>query len=113
MPHMSELQRGVAFAGLHTIPQAPQLPTLMSVLVSQPFVTSPSQSANPPLHAMWQAEPTHEGMPLALEHAVVQEPQCAGSTAVWISQPLAALPSQLVYPGSQAEMVQAPCVHAG
>src|SRR5438045_3572886 len=43
-------QLAAPFAVEQALPQAPQLVTLVLVLVSQPLVTSPSQSPNPAVH---------------------------------------------------------------
>jgi len=45
MVHMPPEHAGVPFATVHTLPQAPQLPTLVPVLISQPSVESLLQFA--------------------------------------------------------------------
>jgi hypothetical protein len=43
--------------------QAPQLPVLFVVLVSQPLLALPSQLPYPLLHLMLQAPPLQDGVP--------------------------------------------------
>ncbi len=87
-------QAGVALAGRHTLPQAPQLVALVVTLVSQPLPRAPSQSAKPDAQVMRQTPAAHEGAPLVLLHTVGQAPQCRGSVPRFTSQPLEGLPSQ-------------------
>ena len=51
---------------------------------------------------MLQVADVHEGVPLVALHTVLQLPQCVGSVAKFVSQPLAALPSQLPNDGPHA-----------
>ena len=59
----------------HAMRQAPQWVVLVFVFVSQPFVTSPSQSAQPALQAMWQVEAVQVAVPLVRSHALAHAPQ--------------------------------------
>ena len=84
------------FATKHALPQPPQLLTSSAVLASQPLAALPSQSAS----GLEQAEMPHTpftqfGVPPAAEHTLPQPPQLSTLLVVSISQPLAALSSQL------------------
>src|SRR4051794_1899445 len=93
-----------------TFPHAPQELGLESVLVSQPLVRLPSQSAKPTLQLVLHApaEQTAEALG-ALAHAVPQAPQLAGELRS-TSHPFAATWSQSANPDAQAE-VQKPAAH--
>src|SRR3954452_15653791 len=58
MPQLPSLHQGVPFLPSQILPQPPQLVTSLVVLVSQPLPRSPSQSAKPSTHMIWQTEPT-------------------------------------------------------
>src|SRR5439155_14713177 len=63
MVHAPAAQEPVAWAGLHTAPQAPQLVASAAMLVSQPSAALPLQSAKPALQlAMPQAPALHGGV---------------------------------------------------
>ena len=77
-------------------PQTPQLALLVLRLVSQPLAALPSQLPKPGLQlATVHAPAAQPAVALASEQAAPQAPQCAGVTVTLVSQPLAALPSQL------------------
>jgi hypothetical protein len=93
--------------------QAPQWFTSERMSTSQPLVTFMSQLAKPGLHeAMPQVPPVHDGVPLAgVRHALPQAPQWASVVLRLVSQPLAAMPSQLPRPAAHIETMQAPPTH--
>jgi hypothetical protein len=83
----------------HALPQVPQFEVFERVSTSQPLGTSVSQLAKPALQlAMPHAPAEHDGVPLAVEHALPQRPQLPTLVRVSTSQPLAALPSQSAKP---------------
>ena len=64
-------------------------------------------------HAIWQAPPVHEGVPLALEHTMPQPPQLAMSVPLAVSQPsLSLLLLQSEKPAMQAPL-QTPAAQVG
>lgn len=76
---------------LHGMPQPPQLPTLVSMSISQPSVALSSQSAHPLAHAvMTHLESTHASAALCVLQAWPQPPQLAGSFVVLTHSALAA-----------------------
>jgi hypothetical protein len=114
-----ELQLGVQFplrqlvvplAFVQVAPQVPQLVALVLMLVSQPLLGLPSQSAVPAAHTGTQAPLTQLVTPLALMHFTPQPPQLFGSLAVTVSQPFLVLPSQSIEPALQTG-TQAPETH--
>src|SRR5262245_36719310 len=97
------------FGGLaQLVLQVPQWLRLVSRLTSQPLSGSPSQSLKVALQAMWQAPPTHEGVPFCDEQARLQPLQWAGSLVVSVSQPSPGRPLQSPKPTSQPATWQAP-----
>ncbi len=76
------------------MPQRPQCMTLVAVLVSQPVVTSPSQSARPVLQVIEHrgGEPPHEATPPLPLHGRPHAPQCITLVVRLVSHPGA--PSQ-------------------
>jgi len=97
---------------LQTLPQPPQLFVEVDVLVSQPFVISPSQLPKPELQVIAQLPPLQLGVPLLFEHALEQVPQCRASFPKLTSHPVEAAPSQSAKPLLQ-EMWQALLTHDG
>jgi hypothetical protein len=82
-------------AGVHTVPQVPQLSGLAAVLASQPVPTSPSQSANPGEHARLHMRAAHAATPLMPpEHCREHTPQLRKSVPMLVSQPFGAASSQ-------------------
>ena len=79
-------------------PQAPQLAVLVFRFTSQPVDAKPSQSPNPPLQAMAHVLLEHDGVPFVPLQEAPQVPQFSELVVVFVSQPLAALPSQLPNP---------------
>ena len=71
--------------------------------VSQPSAAPFLQSAQPALHAATLHVPfTQLPAAFGVPHALPQLPQLLGSPSVFVSQPLAALPSQSTQPASHA-----------
>ncbi len=95
------------------VPQPPQLAELVLVFVSQ-SVPFPSQSAQGAVQvATLHTWLTHFALALAMLQAVAQPPQLAASPAMFVSQPLATLPSQSAQPASQVPTLQADATHDG
>src|SRR5689334_5172700 len=101
-------QTETAFARLHVAPQPPQLARLVKTLVSQPLARSLSQLAKGMLQMMPQLPPVQVAVPLVLLQMLPQPPQLLMSPVVLVSQPFAALPSQLPKPALQLATVQVP-----
>jgi hypothetical protein len=107
-------QPGEPFVPLHTVPQAPQFETFVSVLVSQPLFELPSQFPNPALQVPSVQFPlTQDSLALARLHTAPQAPQLARLVFVFVSQPLLELPSQSPRPGLQVETPQTPPTQFG
>jgi hypothetical protein len=82
-------------------------------LVSQPLAAIPSQLPKPALHAMTAHAPALQvSVAFGRLHARPHAPQWARAVLVLVSQPLAAIPSQLAKPALQRAMPHAPLVHA-
>lgn len=99
--HVLLTQLAAALANVHLVPQPPQLFTSLLELISQPSVDKPLQSLNgavqtvvdvPQMPAVQVAVAPNGGQTLP------QIPQLLISVFVFISQPLAVLPSQLAKP---------------
>jgi hypothetical protein len=82
--------------------QVPQLVTVVLRFVSQPFATLPSQLPNPVEQPMAHVPPEHDGVPFAAEQGAPHAPQFAVLEFRLVSQPFAALPSQLPNPALHA-----------
>lgn len=96
---------------LQAVAQLPQWFVLVVVLVSQPFATLPSQLPKPEEHVIEQLPAEHVGVPLADEQAAPHPPQLPVLVFVFVSQPFAALPSQLPNPASQPTSWHVPLEH--
>ena len=84
------------------------------MLVSQPLAIRPSQSANPALQRILQAPAEQIGTALGTgEHTTPQVPQLFTLVLTFVSQPLAALPSQSANPALQRTITHWPAVHEG
>jgi hypothetical protein len=84
---------------LQTRPHMPQLALLVLRLTSHPLVALMSQSPEPGMHARPQRPMMQVALaPVALGHTVPHAPQLRTSEAVFDSQPLRPLPSQLPKP---------------
>jgi hypothetical protein len=115
MPQTLDEQPAVPFGGVaQTVPQAPQLATLVAVFTSHPSPAAALQSPKPALQEeMPQAPPVQAGVPLATEQATLQAPQWARVVLVSVSHPLEAVASQSPKPALQEAMPQAPPAQAG
>jgi hypothetical protein len=72
-------------------PQAPQFSTLVVSSVSQPLLTSPSQSpVVPGQFAMLHLPAVHAGVPVGVVHTLPHAPQFCASLATGVSQPSSA-----------------------
>ena len=96
MPHVPALQEDVPLLELQAAPQPPQFAGLVFKFPSHPFARAlPSQSANGAVHTMPHVPLEQVAVPLAVEQALPQPPQCWRLVFVFTSQPLLrALPSQ-------------------
>jgi hypothetical protein len=108
--HAPDTQAVVPFGFEQAAPQLPQLLVVASE-ASHPLVTLLSQLPNPALHTIAQLPRVHDGVPLALLHAAPQAPQWLVLVLVLVSQPLAALLSQLPNPALQDTSAQVPVPH--
>ncbi len=109
--HAPAAQRPTPFAGAHARPHAPQFAVLLVGSVSQPFEGSPSQFANPVVHAPITHDPVEHAAPAwAKAHAFPHIPQLARLLRVSASQPFAGLPSQSPAPAVHAS-AQRPATH--
>ncbi len=98
----------------HIAPQAPQCITLVRVSTSQPLVASLSQLLKPALHDTPQVPAAQVALPLARRgQALSQRPQWSRLVPRAVSQPLAALLSQLPKPAAQAPRPHMPALHTG
>lgn len=101
--HVLSSQLALAFRREHLNPHPPQLSGFVTVLVSQPFVGSPSQSLNPGRHGpRTHLLPAQAGS--AFGSPAQTEPhfeQFFGSEVVATSQPSLALPLQSANPWAQ------------
>jgi hypothetical protein len=87
---------------VHDVAHVPQWSVSVLRFASQPFAAMPSQSAYPAAHAVYPQPPLVHVIPVALstwaEHTVEQPPQWVRSVLRFVSQPFAALLSQLPQP---------------
>jgi hypothetical protein len=105
--HAPSEQLAVPFVLLHTVPHAPQLPTLVSVLTSQPLVPMPSQFANPELHAPSRHVPVEQdSVAFGRSHVCPHAPQSVSVTSA-VSQ-VDPSPSQSPKPALQDDTPQVP-----
>jgi hypothetical protein len=110
--HTPDTHVSLAFARLHTAPQAPQLGRLVFRFVSHPSAPLPLQSPSPGLQTVMPQTPaTQLGVPPVAGHALPHAPQF--ETLVWVftSQPLDGLPSQFSKPAVHVPSVQVPDAH--
>lgn len=106
---MELTHEGVPWLLLQALPQAPQLATEELVSTSQPLETTVSQSLKGAVQlTSVQALLAQPLTALARLQAEPQALQCSGVLRVSVSQPLAALASQLPNPLAQAPSAQAP-----
>jgi hypothetical protein len=109
--HAPATQAGVALGREHIRPQPPQWLAVALVLVSQPLAALPSQLPKPALQVIPHTPPVQVAVPLLALHTLPQAPQWVGEDERLVSQPLAALPSQLPKPALQAARVHTPAAH--
>ena len=95
----------------HTAPHAPQFITFESVLASQPFELSPSQSPKPDAHVSPQAPRLHTGVALVAPRQIVPHVPQSVTVSSRASQPLAGFRSQSAKPMLHANP-HTPPVHA-
>lgn len=112
MPQLPEEHVAVPLVESHTLPQMPQLPVLVLMLVSQPFVTSPSQSSQPGSHSMVQVPLAQPGVPRFELHRLPHTPQSETVFLRSVSQPLATFLSQSSQPPAQV-IEHVPALHVG
>ena len=96
MPQLPALHTPIACSGAQARPQAPQLASESLTGVSQPFVSSPSQSPKPTSQAattQFRLTQAHDALPPP--HGEPQAPQCAVEVAMFTQE----LP-QIVFGGS-------------
>ncbi len=95
-----------------TVPHAPQLFASVWRLTSHPFATFASQLAKPTLQrAMPHTPAEHVPTPFAGAQRLLHVPQLPTSVRRSVSQPLAALPSQLPKPALQVPSAHTPPAH--
>lgn len=88
---------GLAFGGVQAALQAPQLSVSTFLLVSHPFVASPSQSPRGGTHvSILQTPPSHFAAAFANVHTLPHVPQLVASACVCTSQPSLDRPLQSV-----------------
>ena len=93
-------QLGVPLVPLQTVPQVPQLETVVSVFVSHPVEPIPSQLPNPVAHVPSVQFPvTHDSVAFARLQVWPQPPQFGRLVFRFVSQPLPGRPSQSPRPG--------------
>jgi hypothetical protein len=96
-----------------TLPQIPQLLTLLLVLTSQPFAGLPSQLAKPALQFSTQLPALQVGVALFVPQMLPQAPQLAVLLVRLASQPSLSRPLQSAQPELQLAMAQVPPSHLG
>jgi hypothetical protein len=98
----------------HCTPHWPQFIGSLSVLASQPFVGSWSQSAHGAMQtSTWQWPPAHRGVACWTSQTLPHPPQFATLTSVCVSQPSVPPIKQSDQPGSHEPTPQTPSLHAG
>ena len=104
-PQVPVVQVETAFARAgHTLPQPPQLRVSVAVDDSQPLALAPSQSARPKRQVVAQVPAVHIAVDVEVpEHARPHDPQLPVEVRRSVSQPLAAMPSQLPQPDSHTK----------
>ena len=107
--HAPAAQDAVPLLMLHAAVQVLQCSGSVPRFVSQPFVALPSQLPNPTLQVIPHTPLAQVAVPLVESQTVPQPPQFAGAVLTFVSQPFAALLSQLPNPVLQA-MPQVPSV---
>ena len=101
MPQVPLLHDGLPPDALHAFAHVPQWVASFLRLTSQPFATLPSQFAKFVAQLIWHAPAAQDAVPLVVLHATPQPLQFNALVLVLVSQPLAALLSQLQKPATQ------------
>jgi hypothetical protein len=98
----------------HAVPQAPQLFRSALTLTSHPVAALPSQSLKFVLHDTTVQTPAAQvSVAFVVLQARAQAPQFRASpSAMFVSQPLVAMPSQLPKPLAHDATAHIPLVHA-
>jgi hypothetical protein len=108
IPQVPDEHVAVALRSEQALPQLPQFVTLLWVFVSHPFVGSPSQLPHPTTQVGAHVPLEQTVVPWGFVQPLPQLPQLATLVCVFVSQPFAALVSQLAKPGEQLPRVQTP-----
>jgi len=104
---------GVPLVTVQLLAHAPQFVRDVRMSISQPFDDAPSQLPNPALHANPHVEPVHVLLALVTAgHTAPQPPQFVVDVRVSVSQPFAAMASQLPRPAAHDATVHIPAAHA-
>src|SRR5262249_20586713 len=111
--HAPPKQLAAALAKLQAVVHTPQWLTSVLRLISQPLATLLSQLPNPLLHAMAQAPPLQDAVPLVPLHTVPHPPQLFLWLAVFAPPRLASSESKLRNPLGPEPIAQAPVAHVG
>ncbi len=109
MPQAEAAHCVLAFCALHALPHAPHALFVEERSVSQPLTALPSQSAQVPTQVNEHALFEHSGVACGgVGQTLPHLPQLEALVCVFISQPLAALPSQSAKPALQPPMPHTP-----
>jgi hypothetical protein len=104
--HTPLLHFAVAFGSEQTLPQEPQLDTVLSKLVSHPFAVLPSQLPKPVLQLeILQLPFIHTATPFAIEQTFPHAPQFVRDELVLISHPSTEDPLQFAVPAGQSMLI--------
>src|SRR5262249_55438510 len=95
----------------HALPQNPQFCRSNARSVSHPLPDWPSQSPRPGAHPDNLQVPSWQIRFPPPVHGWLHAPQCCGSAAMFVSQPVISSPSQFANPVSQGPSVQVPALH--
>jgi hypothetical protein len=111
--HAPAAHATVALAKVQAVAQVPQWVTVVRVSVSQPLSAMPSQSPKPAMQVNPHAPAAQVVVALArVGQAFPHAPQCARLVAVSVSQPLAAIMSQLAVAPGQPVTVHRPATQS-
>jgi hypothetical protein len=110
--HAPLMHSGVALFALQAWPHWPQLATLVARFDSHPLLRLASQLPYPVAHARPHTPALQAGLLFGLDVQMTPHaPQFRMLFCVMVSQPFAALLSQLPYPVTQEEIAQVPVAH--
>ncbi len=111
--HVLAAQLGTPLATAHGLAHAPQFASDVRRSASQPFAAIPSQLPKLVLQVKPHVAPVHALLAFATAgHAAPHIPQLASDVRVSVSQPFAAIASQLPRPAAHDATVQIPAAHA-